>query len=60
MINKNIVLNKTKSLIDTIASNNGYGQSNGCFRLRDDVQKKRVKNGTLAQKVGRYQNKIPI
>ena len=28
--------------------------------LRDDVQKKRVKNGTLAQMVGRYQNKIPI
>ena len=30
-------------------------------RLRDDIKKKkRVKNGTLAQKVGRYQNKIPI
>jgi len=28
--------------------------------FRDDVKKKRVKNGTLAQKVGRYQNKFPI
>ena len=28
--------------------------------LRDDIKKKRVKNGTLAQKVGRYQNQIPI
>ena len=29
-------------------------------KVRDDLQKKRVKNGNLAQKVGRYQNKIPI
>jgi len=28
--------------------------------LRDDIKKKRVKNRTLAQKVGRYQNQIPI